>query len=135
VIRNSDQLSGFTDHEIEVIALIARYHRKSLPKADHAEFKALSADDQRRVRLLAGMLRVGIALDRTRQGGVDVIEVALSGDDHHADSSDPVAIEVRCHDDVDLSLEMYTAETRLDLLESGLERAVELRFVSTRPVP
>jgi exopolyphosphatase/guanosine-5'-triphosphate,3'-diphosphate pyrophosphatase len=135
VIRNSDQLAGFTDHEIEVIALIARYHRKSLPKADHAEFKALSGDDQRRVRLLAGMLRVGIALDRTRQGGVDFIEVVLSGDDHHADPSDPVAIEVRCHDDVDLSLEMYTAETRLDLLESGLERAVELRFVSTRPVP
>ena len=33
VIRNSDHLTGFTDHEIELIALVARYHRKSAPEA------------------------------------------------------------------------------------------------------
>ncbi len=42
VIRNSE-LAGLTDAEIEVIAQIARYHRKSEPKASHAEFAALSA--------------------------------------------------------------------------------------------
>src|SRR5262249_46255459 len=49
VIRNSDQLSGFTDHEIELIAQIARYHRKSAPSAKHPEFAALRAADQEMV--------------------------------------------------------------------------------------
>ena len=39
VIRNSE-LTGLTDTEIEIIAQIARYHRKSAPKASHAEFGA-----------------------------------------------------------------------------------------------
>src|SRR5690606_20524482 len=37
VIRNSEHLLGFTEREIELIALVARYHRKSAPKADHPE--------------------------------------------------------------------------------------------------
>ena len=45
VIRNSE-LAGLTDLEIEIIAQIARYHRKSEPKPSHAEFAALDADDQ-----------------------------------------------------------------------------------------
>ena len=39
VIRNSE-LAGFTDDEIEIIALIARYHRKSEPKTVTREFAA-----------------------------------------------------------------------------------------------
>jgi len=58
VIRNSEQLTGFTEHEIELIALIARYHRKSHPSEKHAAFAALSKSDQRLVGLLAGMLRL-----------------------------------------------------------------------------
>ena len=42
VIRNSE-LAGLTDSEIEVIAQIARYHRKSEPKQSHQPFAALSA--------------------------------------------------------------------------------------------
>ena len=48
VIRNSDHLAGFTDHEIELIALVARYHRKSAPKPKHPEFAALRPGDQDR---------------------------------------------------------------------------------------
>ncbi len=48
VIRNSE-LVGFTDPEIELIALVARYHRKSAPKPTHPEFVQLDADAQRTV--------------------------------------------------------------------------------------
>ncbi len=72
VIRNSDHLSGFTDHEIEMIALVARYHRKSAPSAKHPEFAALRPRDQQAVRALAGILRVAIGLDRTHGGRVRV---------------------------------------------------------------
>ena len=54
VIRNAEHLAGFTDHEIELIALVARYHRKSAPKPSHEEvFTRLSRQDQRAVRTLA----------------------------------------------------------------------------------
>jgi exopolyphosphatase/guanosine-5'-triphosphate,3'-diphosphate pyrophosphatase len=133
VIRNSDQLAGFTDHEIEMIAQVARYHRKSAPKSSHVEFQALSEADQHKVRLLAGMLRIGIALDRTRQGGVEGITVAVPGADGSVDSPS-IVIDIGCADDVDVSLEMYSAEERKDLLVSALGCQVELRFVSARRV-
>ena len=66
VIRNSE-LAGLTDLEIEIIAQIARYHRKSEPKSSHAEFASLGAGDQALVRTLAGILRVAISLDRSHE--------------------------------------------------------------------
>jgi exopolyphosphatase/guanosine-5'-triphosphate,3'-diphosphate pyrophosphatase len=74
VIRNSE-LVGLSDREIEVIAQVARYHRKSAPKADHPEFAALSPRDQHLVRALAGVLRISIGLDRTLDGRVTDVTV------------------------------------------------------------
>ena len=50
--------------DVNLVALIARYHRKALPHTDHAEFALLPAAEQRRVEELAALLRVGDALDR-----------------------------------------------------------------------
>jgi exopolyphosphatase/guanosine-5'-triphosphate,3'-diphosphate pyrophosphatase len=110
VIRNSDALTGFTDDEIEVIAQVARYHRKSAPKPSHREFAALTEATQHAVRTLAGILRIGVALDRTRTAAVNELDVT-----HHDDT---LTITL-CHDR-DVSLEAYTADTRKGLLESAL---------------
>jgi exopolyphosphatase/guanosine-5'-triphosphate,3'-diphosphate pyrophosphatase len=123
VIRNTDQLVGFTDREVELIAQIARFHRKSEPKARHLEFQALSAPDQRRVRLLAGMLRIGIALDRTRQGAVETVTVRPRSDPRQT-----IDIDVAAAPAADVSLERYTAEQRLTLLEEALDLPVALHF-------
>ena len=79
VIRNSE-LTGLTDTEIEIIAQIARYHRKSAPKASHAEFGRLSPDDQRLVKTLAGILRVAIGLDRSHDGRVRSVMAQVRND-------------------------------------------------------
>jgi exopolyphosphatase/guanosine-5'-triphosphate,3'-diphosphate pyrophosphatase len=110
VIRNSDALTGFTDEEIELIALVARYHRKSAPKSSHVEFAALTPEQQRAVRVLAGMLRIGVALDRTRRGLVQAIAVDVK--------PGRLVIALDGHDDA--SLERYTAEARKTLLEDAL---------------
>jgi exopolyphosphatase/guanosine-5'-triphosphate,3'-diphosphate pyrophosphatase len=117
VIRNSDALTGFTDDEIELIAQVARYHRKSAPKPTHTEFAALSADAQHVVRVLAGLLRIGVALDRTRTGAVDDVTVR--------ESKHELVIEL--HGNGDMSLERYTAEARKSLLEEvlGVEVVIE----------
>lgn len=76
VIRNSD-LVGFTDHEIELIALIARYHRKGPPKPSHNDFANLSEAEQQLIIFLAGILRVAIGLDRSHDGRVTRLDVEI----------------------------------------------------------
>jgi exopolyphosphatase/guanosine-5'-triphosphate,3'-diphosphate pyrophosphatase len=110
VIRNSDALTGFTDEEIELIAQVARYHRKSAPKPTHAEFAALSTDAQHVVRVLAGILRIGVALDRTRTGAVR--DVTVSESKHQ--------LVIDLEGDGDMTLERYTAVARKALLEEAL---------------
>lgn len=119
VIRHSDRLAGFTDHEIELIAQIARYHRKSAPKPKHPEFAHLRAEDQERVRVLAGLLRVAIALDRSHKGRVERISIASDPSD------DRVRISVTPRDGVEVDLEIQTAEDRKSLLEDVLDRPVQ----------
>ena len=79
VIRNSE-LAGLTDAEIEVIAQIARYHRKSAPKPSHPDFAALPPADQDLVRALAAILRVAIGLDRSHQAQVCHVGAELDSD-------------------------------------------------------
>ncbi len=122
VVRNTDQLSGFTDREVELIAQVARYHRKSAPKAGHQEFQALERGDQHTVRVLAGLLRIAIALDRTRQGAVR--DIGIQVDD------ELVTISVHVPAGADYSLEQYTADQRKALLASALGRQVRVQVVS-----
>jgi len=120
LIRHSDRLAGFTDHEIELIALVARYHRKSAPKPKHLEFARLRPDDQDRVRTLAGILRVGIALDRSHDGRVASLTV------RRANGGGAIRIRVVPADGADTALELQTAEERKDLLEHVLGHRVEI---------
>ena len=77
VIRNSE-LVGLSDREIELIAKVVRYHRKGLPKLEHKEFAALDLPDQHTVRALAAILRIAVGLDRTQDGRVKKMSVALT---------------------------------------------------------
>jgi exopolyphosphatase/guanosine-5'-triphosphate,3'-diphosphate pyrophosphatase len=120
VIRNSEQLTGFTEHEIELIAVVARYHRKSRPSEKHAEFAALGAEDRELVRLLAGMLRVAIGLDRRHAGVVQTMRVNIGDGGMRIE---PVALAAAVDD---LDLEVYAARERSDLLAAGLGVAVEI---------
>jgi exopolyphosphatase/guanosine-5'-triphosphate,3'-diphosphate pyrophosphatase len=123
VIRNSELLRGFTQHEIEIIALVARYHRKSTPKARHPEYARLHEVDQRVVDVLSGILRVAAGLDRTRCGAVSRLRV----DD--GAKGEPLRIMVETAPGVDADLELYSARNRKDLLEQALGVTVEIECV------
>ncbi len=122
VIRNSDRLLGFTQREVEIIALVARYHRKSAPKQDHREFMAVSEQDRAWVRVLAGILRVAIALDRTRSRAVEHVTCEVGRRE--------VVVELAVAPDADASLEVFTAEQRVGLLEEALLRRVRFEVGS-----
>lgn len=116
IIRNSDRLVGYTEAEIKVIAQVARYHRRSGPKPTHRRFVALDEATQSRVVWMAGMLRVAIALDRTR-GGV-VSGVRCSVDD------EAITIDCVVENGHDAAVEIFQANNRSNLLAKASERFV-----------
>ncbi len=121
LIRNSEHLLGFTDHEIELVAQVARYHRKSHPKTKHPEFDSLESADQQRVRVLAGMLRVAIGLDRTYSRVFSGLRVGV--DDKC------LTINLFADQGRDTELEIFTARDRCGLLAEAIDRRVEFEVI------
>ncbi len=76
LIMNSDFV-GYSIDEVRLIAAIARYHRKGMPKDAHSEFSVLSEQDKDVVKKLAAILRIADALDRTHEGRIQSIDVKI----------------------------------------------------------
>jgi exopolyphosphatase/guanosine-5'-triphosphate,3'-diphosphate pyrophosphatase len=74
VVRSAG-LPGWRPEEIELIASLVRYHRKSLPKLTHPEWADASPSMRAKIEGLAGMLRVADALDRRHFGLVSSLAV------------------------------------------------------------
>lgn len=74
LIRYSELL-GYTETEIELIANLARYHRKSAPKKKHENFRNLPTKEYRlMVSQLSAFLRISVALDRRQIGAISRLE-------------------------------------------------------------
>lgn len=73
IVSNAD-LGGFTDIERWQVAMLCRYHRKSMPVARHGDFMALPTENRKAIMLLAPLLRIADALDRSREQRVEEIE-------------------------------------------------------------
>jgi exopolyphosphatase/guanosine-5'-triphosphate,3'-diphosphate pyrophosphatase len=113
LILNSE-LPGFERRQLQLLANVARYHRGNAPKKKHEPFRELSAEDQRRVRALAAILRLALALDRTHQQHVgDVRAIACAGG---------VRIVIQAHGDADVDL--WAAERKVELFEKVFGRKV-----------
>ncbi|MGE0040212.1 MAG: HD domain-containing protein [Vicinamibacterales bacterium] len=115
LVKNGD-LRGFEPEEIEVMALVARYHRRATPKKDHEGYRDLAPALRRVVRTLAAFLRLAEALDRSRHGVVRSVDVRDRGG----------AIRLRAAAVGDAELEIWAATRHLPVLERVLGRPVRL---------
>jgi len=80
LIRNAELL-GFTEVELEIIANIARYHRKSKPKKKHQNYQRLPDKESRHlVSELSAMLRIAVALDRRKIGAIAALKCEYDRD-------------------------------------------------------
>jgi len=123
LIKNGE-LRGFDPQEIEIIALLARYHRQATPKKTHEGYGPLKGELRRTVRTLAAMLRLAEGLDRSHAQVVGAIDVVPKGN----------AYVIRLRAAGDAELELWAAHRHAAPLEDVLERP--LRFeVSGRPAP
>ncbi|WP_017315701.1 Ppx/GppA phosphatase family protein [Mastigocladopsis repens] len=74
LIRNSELL-GYNETEIEIIANLARYHRKSNPKKKHENYRNLVSKTARQiVNQLSAILRLAVALDRRQIGAITRVQ-------------------------------------------------------------
>jgi exopolyphosphatase/guanosine-5'-triphosphate,3'-diphosphate pyrophosphatase len=74
LIRNGELL-GFNETEIEIIANLARYHRKSPPKKKHENFRNLLSKKHRQIVCqLSSILRLAVALDRRQIGAIAQVQ-------------------------------------------------------------
>jgi len=88
---------NFTPPEVELIAQIARYHRKSMPEMEHEEFRKLRDWDRRLVQRLAALLRLADSLDKTHAQIIQSVGIDLPVNRiiFRIEASGPVVHEVR----------------------------------------
>lgn len=79
MIRDA-RLDGFTEEERLIVANVARYHRRALPRPSHKAFAALSPKARSRVERLSALLRIADGLDRTHRSAVRDLTCRIEGD-------------------------------------------------------
>ncbi|TFG59367.1 MAG: HD domain-containing protein, partial [Nitrospirales bacterium] len=108
-------LPGFSADEIGILANVARYHRRGLPKVGHQGFKLLNAEQRKTVLGLSAILRIADGLDRSHFSVVKAIKVDVG-------KSLRLQIVFR----YDPELELWTTERRKKLFEKIFHCQVEL---------
>ena len=76
--ESTRSLSGFALPQVELVANVARYHRKALPSLDHEPYAALPEADREIVRHLAALLRLADGLDRPHLQQVRSLQVEVT---------------------------------------------------------
>jgi exopolyphosphatase / guanosine-5'-triphosphate,3'-diphosphate pyrophosphatase len=113
LIKNGD-LRGFDPQEIEVIALIARYHRQATPKKTHEGYGELKAPLRKTVKRLSAMVRLAEGLDRSHAQALAGIDLYPRGDDYLA----------RLRTTGDAELELWAAHRHVAPLENMLGKPI-----------
>ncbi|MBI3724369.1 Ppx/GppA family phosphatase, partial [bacterium] len=121
LIRNAD-LRGFDAVEIEVMAQLARYHRKGLPSSRHEAYRALPGERRAAVRGLSALLRIADALDRSHfQVSSHVVARVTSRE-----------VRLRVVTVGDAEIEVWAAARKSDLFEEAFGRRLRVE-VEARP--
>ncbi len=108
----------FPPVKVDIIAQVARYHRKSLPDLEHEEFAALSPMERIKVQQLASFLRIADGLDRSHRQHITHFSAEIS----------PGRIQVHLSATVPVDLEIVSATKKADLARLVFQR--ELSFAT-----
>ena len=115
VIANAG-LNGFQPEEIDLIALVARFHAGACPTPSHQLLRRLPDDFADRVLKLAALLRMAEGLDRSHFQNVVSLKTRLK----------PGVFEIRVDTDSDPQLDVWGGERGGDLFEQLFGRPVKV---------
>jgi len=116
-------MPGFTKDESEIIANIARYHRKSNPTKKHINYWNLTSYKKNVIKILAGILRIAEGIDRRQMGVVKEISTKIS--------STEVMITLIPKSEQTPDIELWGAERRKELLEDTLKMKIAFEIIKT----
>jgi len=115
LIANST-IFGLRREELEIVAHVARYHRRSCPKPSHLEYMSLPRERRVVVNKLGAILRIADALDRGHAQQVRDFAVERR----------PEEFVIYVHGVVDLALERRAILKKGDLFEDTYGMTVRL---------
>lgn len=118
LISNSE-LPNFSDREMQLVANVARYHRKAHPADHHPQFMALDENERVRVTSLASLMRVADALDREHVQRVTDLTAKLSDSE----------LTLWLDGTAGLLLEGWSLKKKANLFSKLYGRKVKLRFL------
>ncbi|MDP2317733.1 MAG: Ppx/GppA phosphatase family protein [Acidobacteriota bacterium] len=121
LIKNGD-LRGFEPDEIDIIALVTRYHRRATPKDHHIGQQDLNKSQRHAVEVLSAFLRLAETLDRSRHGVIRGLEVR--------ERLGQLRIKVQAVGDAEL--EVWAAHKQAKALEEALDRKIRIEKVPYR---
>jgi len=120
---SSSELFGLRKRELEIIANIARYHRRAMPQRSHIPFISLDRDERMIVSKLGAILRVANALDKDHlQKAVD-LKISREGDH----------IVMMAHNVSDLAMGRLALASRSDFFMEVFGKKVILREADVTP--
>jgi exopolyphosphatase/pppGpp-phosphohydrolase len=106
----------FTSQERRIVASIARYHRKGLPKQKHYNLATLDRVTVHKVKILASILRAADGLDYTHQSIVKSLKIKVGTQ----------RIIAECVSETESTLEEQAFNKKKDLFEKVFARKLVL---------
>ena len=117
LILNETKLP-FTSQERQIIASIARYHRKALPKPNHYNLACMNWETVQKVKVLSSLLRVADSLDYTHQSLVETINIKVT----------IKKVTVECISETNSILEEQAFNKKKDLFEKVFTKKMVLTW-------
>ena len=111
----ADRGINIPDGDRDIVALLARYHRRAMPSPKHEEFAELSIGDKEKFCKVAAILRLADALDYGHHGAIQDVEV-------HINKS---SVTLRCHSQESILQEAIRVQKKGNLFRRSFKKEIE----------
>lgn len=101
------EVFGLSQMDLEIVANIARYHRRGVPQADHPAYASLPRPARLTVNRMSAILRVADALDKSHSQRVQNPKITVSADE----------LRIQVEGTEDLGLERIALDAKSGLFE------------------
>ena len=118
-LLSASQIFGLSDTETNIVANIARYHRRGLPQKTHLPYIELDQPDRMIVNKLGAILRLANAFDAEHVQNVKDVRLALR--------DEAWILEIEAVDDA--TMEVMVAAARADMFMETYGRRVIIRRI------
>jgi exopolyphosphatase/guanosine-5'-triphosphate,3'-diphosphate pyrophosphatase len=115
-IISHSEVFGLNQSQLELVAQIARYHRRSRPKQSHLEYMKLSRPDRIIVSKLGSILRVADALDTSRTQQIKDFKCSFDQD----------SLNIEVETGSDMTLTRRALQTKSDMFKDTYGLRVNL---------